>query len=49
MKIDSKFIDHWGPKYDEIESDEGEYISLIERVNVMGWCKRGKRGKFVIK
>ncbi len=32
MKIDSKFIEHWEPKYDEIESDEGEYLTLIERV-----------------
>jgi hypothetical protein len=34
MKIDSKFIEHWEPKYDEIESDENEYLSLIERINV---------------
>ena len=32
MTIDSKFIEHWGPKYDEIESDESEYLSLIKRV-----------------
>jgi len=28
MTIDSKFIEHWEPKYDEIESDESEYLSL---------------------
>lgn len=32
MKIDSKFIEQWEPKYDEIESDQGEYLSLIECV-----------------
>jgi len=32
MTIDFKFIEHWEPKYDEIESDEEEYLSLIERV-----------------
>jgi hypothetical protein len=33
MKIDSKFIKQWEPKYDEIESDQSEYLSLIKRVN----------------
>ena len=33
MKIDYNFIEQWEPKYDEIESDEGEYLSLIESVN----------------
>ena len=32
MTIDSKFIEQWEPKYDEIESDESEYLSLLERV-----------------
>jgi hypothetical protein len=32
MKIDSNFIEQWGLKYDEIESDECEYLTLIERV-----------------
>lgn len=33
MKIDSQFIKKWAPKYDEIESDQGEYLSLIKCVN----------------
>ena len=32
MKIDSNFIEQWGPKYDDIESDEVEYLNLIECV-----------------
>ena len=33
MKIDYKFIEQWEPQYDYIESDEGEYRSLIERMS----------------
>ncbi len=33
MKIDSQFIEEWEPKYDEIESDQGEYIALVKCVS----------------
>ena len=36
-KIDSIFIDKWEPQYDEIVSDQEEYINLI---NIVGSEKR---------
>jgi hypothetical protein len=32
IKIDSNFIELWGQRYDEIESDEEDYLFLIEHV-----------------
>lgn len=31
--IDSDFIEKWEPKYDEIESDQDEYVRLVKRVS----------------
>jgi len=31
-KIDSAFIEKWEPRYDEIASDQGEYLTLIDMV-----------------
>ncbi|HYX06466.1 MAG TPA: hypothetical protein VE912_07000 [Bacteroidales bacterium] len=33
MKIDFQFIKKWEPKYDEIESDQGKYLTLINNVS----------------
>ncbi len=31
--IDSEFIEKWEPKYDEIESDQNEYLRLVKQVS----------------
>ena len=33
MKIDFQFIKEWEPQYDDLVSDQGEYLALIENVN----------------
>lgn len=33
MKIDFQFIKEWEPKYDDLVSDQREYLALIENVN----------------
>jgi len=33
-KIDSAFIEKWEPRYDEIASDQGEYLTLIDMIGV---------------